>query len=800
MRQVCLMILILLAGCAGMDPASRHSLDTARSAVDSDVTLALREARAVLERHPENLEARALAARALSSLDRYVESAHEWTFVVENDDASYEDLITSHRGRLNTLKMLLGPPPHEPDANRSPTDRDWMRAGLESCEFIIDEEGADEATRLAQADLLYRLGMSHKAQPILSEVLQDSPQQELAQYLQTLVQEQQSGVDEVTIRSHCRLVRAQDAEVRRLAATHLIYLLDGQERPELVKDNIRGNLLRFAREDAGEVPVEIAQWAREHQEIAADKIDSRRLARQLSEIDGAEKRREWNRGWRLLGQLPASDAQVQARRRSFIDAWCLELVQVGEQLIEQGDLEGARKQADTLAQLPRGELPDASSTLAQEFEGRLKTAETRSSLSGDLKRIEEALQRRDFTEAFAILETMSDTGLPTELKRQILAFRAEALYQSGDHKSALQILDELQDPSTPRHQRIYGILLAKMGRGEEAQSILENLPLGHLAGDALSAYFEALRQQKNWDAILARMLAMRPLPEEYRPVRRDACFEAASIRLRRRNPRGALKMLETHLPGDELGMAPVHEVYLQSVLAVGQVESAQELIQLQGVDALPPVSDRLARKLAEEVAPLFPESESFQLLKNLESNSPGTVRDQLMALWSRFGDYFPKPGNYTAQVRSYDVDGDGGPAEAKSFTQNMNWIDGGFEVKCDDMPNERWTISDGIWTQITPGGDRRIPVRVTGPPPYEPTTFIQGSQQWTAEIMETNARVEINSVEYLGCLRIRLTPGDSSGHSTILTIAPEVGEIRREELTDRRVRFIREIVNLSANE
>ncbi|MGE3163463.1 MAG: hypothetical protein AB7O52_01005 [Planctomycetota bacterium] len=794
--RVILVVLLASVGCSSLDSASRDAMRRARTIVQNEPAAALAEAQSVLQRHPSHVGARRLAALALEGLGQMDAASREWELVLANDDSDEDDLWAAHLGRLRTLDSMLGPIPDQVTAISAQAPP--LLPALASCDALLMRKSHSRELRIKRGELLYRLGRHLEGAEQFDSLLRDDPNDPLVGYLRALITEHQRGIDDLAIRRFCDLANCDDESIRTLAAAHLIFLVDESDLDDITRDNVRGNLVRMARTE--ESSPRIRSWVLENERRSAANWSERQIARQIRDVAAAREHGQWDHAWSLLQALPPELPTVALERRAVATAWVSALVETGVGLLAQGNTAGARESADQLLRITGESLPPELVEQVRAFTEDLAMTEARSRLASELTQVEQALEKQDARAALTLLDGIDDvTGIPTALGRQIREMRAEALFLAQQPAESLSLLDGLRPLTQPRLQRIHGILLARAGRSDEALTVLEGLPLGHLAGSALEAYLQALEQQKNWDAILARMLILDPVPDEFRAIRRRACFEAANIRLRRRNPQAALDLLSAHLDGNELGLPPVHEVYLQCLLKTGQIEQIYELIQLQGVDRVPQVSFGLATDIASKVAPLFADADAFVLLKNLETNNPGSATEQLMPLWARFGSYLPAPGNYSRSYRVTEMDSQGRTQDTRTIEQSLHWSSGGFEVTEQNLPgSERWEVRDDVWVRKTRRGEERIPTRVAGPPPYAPLTYKLGDGDWSAEVIETNANVTIESKRYSGCIRVRLTSSLLPQEVTLLTLAPEVGEVKREIQQLGTTSLVRELLRSTA--
>lgn len=795
-RVALLMPLLILLGCASLDDTSRLALDNAEALLESEPERSLRQALSVLESYPDNIEAHRLAAIALENLQRYDDATQEWEYLISQEDRlETESFLEAHAGVIRNVVAQLGDLPHRVAEPPQGALRARIVKAFNSCDTILEYEPADRFAQYSKAALLYRMGLPHRARPILTEIVGSEPNNAAARFVLNLVREQQIGVHDRAIREFCSLVRCDDPDIQRQAAQHLIYLLDDPKLDEGTKDNISGNLLRFANNPKG-VPTEVLAWSQRYSELSSHRIEERRQSRVLQEIEAAQELRDWERGWRLLTELSGNDPELKRRRVRFAELWCQELLSASEQLLERGQVQEAKQRAEMIAKLPTDHFPESLKGRIHGFTSKLDTALAANALQATIEQVHAAIAKRDGAKALTLLEGIESAKAPRELRGRLDTLRAEALYLTGDKNTALQLLDAQEELEDPRHQRIYGILLTDARRSEEAQQVLESLPYGHLTGKALESLLMSLEQQKKWEEILGRLLSIHPLPEQYRVIRRNACYEAANIRLRRKDPRGALQVLDTYLDETEMTRPPVHEIYLGGLLATSQTDRASEIIETFGIDNLLPLSTDLMDQIAQKIAPDLPGQQRFRLLSTLEAQEDGITGDLLDNLWAEFGHYLPKPGSYSIRYRSVQM-GSGTNQEPTYLTQTLRWERNEFVVAGEKAPKERWREKSGVWMRQTSLGEMRIPVRAVGSPPHAPLSYRMQNTDWTAEIVETNNLVSIDGQNYRGCIRVRLVPDGETEESIYLDLAPRIGEIRREVYSAGELQFVRELISFN---
>lgn len=792
-RSVLLALLatVSLAGCASLDEAARLDLVTGQSALAERPAEALERARRVQARYPELAQAHALAARALEQLEQHGAANQAWQQALAARRADALSEREAYEGVLRTTRALWGDLPSLVTIPADSALRSLGEACLRACNQLLDEDPAHRIATLMKCECLLRLGRAQPALSLALEWTRARPADGAGRYLLSRIKEQQIGVHTQALETYQDLLRDTDDEVRRQAALHLIHLLPDPGLTSLDRDNVRGNLQRLARM-AG-APAGVIEWQTRHETSQQALIEARRLARQITEAQELRQRGDHEQGWGLLSELPNEDPSVRAAREHLLTSWAQTLIDSTHEALAAGHLETAREHLDRLGRLPGPVPSDETRTRAEQARLALTRAEWQQRVATVLEEARAALTRADPHRCLELLDELPAPDVPADLRALIGALRAEALWVGGQGREALDHLEDLGVPEDPRTQRLYGILLADQRRSQQAQQVLEALPLGYLTGEALEALLETLVQQGAWDAVLVRLVGMEPLGEAHRRLRRRAALEACRASLARHDGAAAVRLLFGHLDTEDRKDPAVWELGLVAMLQSNQLDTAREHLRTrdpQHTFTTPGV----AQQVHERLAGALPEVERFALLQTLERSAPGLCKDTLADLWPRQGSYLPVAGDHvlTYQLIEHGAEGESADPTRVEFT--LRWQGDRFVLLGPDETREEWRVEGGVWKRATAGGEHEIPVRVSAGTPLPARRYLHGEERWSAEIIEVGQTVTLAGREYPGCLRVRWTPVDTPGETIFLDLAPGLGEIRRQVYAGSQLRFTRELV------
>lgn len=788
---IMLVALSLIAGCASLDDDSRLALDRARTLFEKDPDACLEQTTLVLNGHPHHADARRMAALSLESVEQFHRAAREWAFIIDARP-SEQRVLEAHRAIVRISRHTLGDLPHLVRKPPRGEERERILMTFASCDALLEADPSSWEARFTKACCMYRLGLYHRARPFATELVQERPTSEGARYLLVLIKEQQIGLHERALETLADLIRGDDENFRRQAASHVIHLLEDPTLADASRNNLRGHLLRFAR--AGDnVPEDIAAWLERYEALAVEERRQLRRGRLIAAVDRARTAGRWNEAWTRLQSSEEMDSEVDVLRKQVAGDWATELLDAGEHALARERLTEARNIVEELAPL-LPHLGDVQRSDSEQYVTRVESAELTIGIASKLAEAEKFIRLLRAEPARQILDKLPEQ-LPDELQSEARALLGEALALQGEHAEALALLDSVEF-SEPRQRRVYGILLAEANRADEARTVLENLPYGYLAADALAALLQALEQQRSWDELLGRLLTVpRPLSPELRELRARACTAQGNILLRRRLPDAALKLIVSHTDPDERSQAPVFPVFLEALIATNQVFDAKEAVNSALPEVLGALSTELSTLVADRVAPHVEEAERFGLLQHLRDALPEEKSAQVYALWPRFGSYLPEPGAYIARYRATTTTEHGADLAPTYVEQTLDWAAPGYRVNTPNAPTEEWTESNGIWVRITQKGEMRIPVRVGAEENQRPRIEYEvDGTPWVAELVESGRQVTVDSTVYHGCLRVKLYPKTDGKESIFLDLAPLRGEVRREVFGAGKLQFTRELI------
>ncbi|MFQ5653703.1 MAG: hypothetical protein ACE5GW_03105 [Planctomycetota bacterium] len=777
-----MLLILLVAGCAGV-PKAPKQLDSIRTLATTDPEAALQELDGLVGAHPRHPEVRAARARTLEALGRAEEAFAEWTVVIESPVKKNRSLLRdTHSGLRRTAESLVGSLLAARQETPSTAEQRVFEVILRASDQLARRDGGNRDALYWEACSLWRLGRVKECREALKKNRKRSKGDDRARFLTALIEEQTGGDRAGAVEVFCTLTRSRSAEARRLAANHLIQLLEDSRVPEQQRDVVVGVLVRLSRSNE-RVPREVRAWARGFQSEETARIRSARVRRSLQRARRAAADQAWGEAWRLLADLPADDPAVREVRAQVLPGWAEQMVGRGLRDLENHRFTAAKKIVDEIAGLADGELPPALRGRFDRLRSGVESGIRRIELKERLDEARVAILEKRAKDALAILDPLG-RELPTQLQREVDVLRAEALYLWGNQREPLEILETHADYLRPPAQRLRGVLLAELGHGEEAEAVLEKLPLKYFNTQAFDGLLLALERQGKWETLLARLNTLPTLPRRYRPIRREASREAALRRLQNSDPEGAVRMLKGNLDEMERLQDSVREVFLEALLAAGKVDEATEFLTTSKSAGIGDLSGRLVDLVEEKAGDRLSDELRFELLRQMRSSQRDeAAEDFLNRTWARYGDFLPPPGNYTLHYTTRDATlNDDMEGEESSF--EVVWQGSEFVVHGSDRSTERWRVQKGIWHRRGSQGALRIPVRASGRPPYPLHEFQMQGQSWTSQVIESGVRVHAGRRAYSGCLRIRLASVEDPGDTITLELAPEVGEVRRTVTED----------------
>lgn len=805
-KSLALIVLLLGAvavpiGCSSTGRSTAQELREAEQLRESDPDAALVRLETFTRRHPNHVGGQRALALVLEELDRPQEAIAAWARVLSSPEANAAATDEAHQATGRLVLRVLGPPPHRVTDGPAAEAAAWVDHGERAFQALIDRKPRDPSVLYGRALMQYYRGAFAAAATLLSQLLEQEPNNFAARYLQKLNEEHLVGISARLIREFAAAIPSAPAEVRRELVLHLLDIANRDGLDDRSRFEVTASLEEL--QSGPSLPVELRQeivaLSAERQRMA-DRARARDLARAA---ERAKERNEWSRGWLLLTEAVKLDESHGSERRAFGTQWAQRLTIQLTEAVKQEDADAAETFQRQLEQIPLSDLPSDLAGTARQVLADYRVFHDRVGLAAQLGQVERLLADSKPEEAIKILDEIEPRVSPSgRVEFDILYSRALAGW--GREAEALEILDELYTSGRLQAHRdnvvyrVYGLLLAEAERGDMARRVLEDLPLNLFNSAAFEALIHALEQQGEWETILARLESLSFVPETYRASLRKAAAEAARRRLRTGDPDGALRLLESYLQKPDFETFVVQEVYLLVLIELGDFDRASDLILTADPAIVGSIPQRMLTEVKQKALRELTGFAQFQLFeKLLEIQPDAEVKGWTVRLWPQYGSYLPKPGNYTIAYEIRDLTPDGKVKRSQQVSWKMTWQDGGFEVDLGNGNTEEWREVEGTWLRIADDREEQLPVRVEGSPPYRVVQFESGDQLWSAQVVSAGISVTVGRETYEGCLEIRLVNEENQSHTQTYFVAPRVGTVRWEEAKLGAKEKVREIIGLS---
>ena len=762
-----LALALLLAGCAGGgEPrASAASLD-ATLPREPEAALAVLQDR--VRQVPEDLRARQLRAELLERVGDPETAAQEWQEIVVAATSPAHRRI-ARRGLARCLEAVLGPlhvlPPTDPGAR--------ARAGvlLNSWRALGPSDGWE--ARIGEARTLHRLGRSEEAAQLLAERARHSDPLSLERLLLLIFEEPGATDWRPVVRAYDAFTRAPEDSTREHAFEQLIRIAGAGPESESAH-TAEGFLVRSAREttDPGTA---LARWARTHERERSVRILDSQLT---GAVDAARTALEEGRpleAWRelapLLTEAPARGSEVA----SLLERCCLDLCALCQRLHDDGAAEEAARVARAIRSLPGSALPPPARERVAAALRREQLAAVESGIREGIAAAERERAGQQPAKALARLDALLE-GAPAELAPRVQRARAHALADLGEERAALRTLQRHGPFPDPRTRRLQGILLARVGRGEEAEAILQSLPRAELNTEAFDALLVALEGQGKWTQVLARLHTLGdPTPFRHQGLRERATLAAARQALHQREPAEALRLLHFHLKPEELGSAAALPLLVEAELGEGRPAAAASWL-LRDARPRPPLPGDLWRELIERSRGVVPVEIRFALLRRApETTLTAEDRTWMVGLWPRLGPYLPASGRYDGVLLRSD--GEGGKEGELRLRETWTGVTGRTVLA--DGGEILWRREAGRWIRAENGVEWWLPLGDGAEGRTEEEVSPDGT---TARILASGHTVRLDGVDIPGCLTIEVSPAGADGTTVLLELAPERGVVRRSRV------------------
>ncbi|MFN0059726.1 MAG: tetratricopeptide repeat protein [Planctomycetota bacterium] len=783
--QTCMLVVLALlfaSSCTSLERRTRSELSSAESALGTQPEEALRRATMVLAKQPRELRAHRIKAQAHAALGQQPEALREWQFLYANRAAlKPSELELTLRNLGLTHLLVLGDLPDRVDAVPAGSLRDALSEALTAFSALIELHPQDADARFGKAECQFRIGMFARAHEMMESLLAASPDNFAYQYLHARVAEQLVGATVETVNRYTRVALGGDTKYSRQAATHLVWLA-GQRgiAPELAAELRKA--LESCRQESPELRNQLDRWHAENAQREAD-AESERLAREANQ---ARQRGNWLRGWELLNESEASPKH-EANRIEYAQAWANALNDSARKCLANESRDLVLPTLEGYAKLPVTLLTTELRAEQEELALKLRSIASIVITEDALRRARETLEQRRGPEALEILDEVAEQ-VPAELLQQFELAYAEALANWQRDGEALDLLDRLQRDGALAARmdepvyRLYGVLLARTGRGEEAEKVLEMVPLHLFNNEAFEALLLSLEQRGNWEAVLARLQGLSVLPEQYRPLLIRCASQAAARRLRSGDAKEALALLDAYLRTEDFSHVEVQPVYLQILIGSEDYERATDLILTADASLLDMMPAHLIDTVKSKAEKKLSADQRFSLYLALSKRgADADLEQRLKDMWPSYGNYYPTPGNYVLRYKIQLVTQKDGEGEIEKLEQQLTWDTDHFKVQQVKGTNEEWRFERGVWTISFGGRTQRIPVRASGTPPYPVEQFQMDGSTWSAQIMAAGVDAEVSGKTYCACLKVRIINEAQQDQYSELTLAPEVGVVLRED-------------------
>ena len=590
-----------------------------------------------------------------------------------------------------------------------------------------------------------------------------------------------------------QFARSKDPEVCDLSVSQLVRFASLESNPE-VSHTAEGLLVRLSREAPNSSSL-LARWEENRQRGTSRRLETAHRQRAIRETADALDRGRPLQAWRTLETLLRGEDGAPTDLVEMVNQCCQQLCSVGREKLEVGDLTSAGDVVAVIRSLPQSWLGPEEKACAGEILHEHQVAAIRAQAKGTLESARKAVDERRPEDALTALDPLLDQ-FPEELIPEVQMIRARALAQRDAPEEALALLERYGPFADPQVQRLHGTLLASVGRGEEAEGILENLPLKFFNIEAFDALLVALEQQRKWEKLIARLNTLGgTIPNRYRAVRQRAVAGAAERLIQNRNPDGAIALLQGNLDDTEILSGSSGPMLVRAYLETGRVDDALQILtdESGGLESVPA---SLVKMVSDRAGDRLEPGDRFQLLSRLpEWERDSSTSEFLATNWPRFGEYMPKPGRYEIayQIKTY---GEGGEVLTDRVERILvEWKNSYFVVDGIDDQKETWRVDGDLWIRTTFENEWWVPVRAEENPPLPEIESPDGVK---SQLLEAGHSVTTKQQTFEGCLGIDVFPPNLGPDEKIrIDLAPQVGEVRWSRRIGRQEVETREMIEFS---
>lgn len=765
---VCLLLLGIAAGCSGSGE-TRKSNTANQVELPDDPAAALTELDRRLAEDPNDVRSLVARAEILSATEDHVEAASAWNAVLAaGPDKKLRRHATIQVARswehaCGELRVL---------EEEESTEREHAGRALSAWDDVRDDVREHEGT-LGVVRSLYLLGRIDAAMDEIVKVESGSAPLSQERCLALLIQEQREANPMAVVRALDRFARSPDEAVRNMAVVQLVRLGETAHHPE-VSHTAEGYLVRLTRED-GPGCAALTDWEASRNEGKANRLAAAHRARAKRMAREALDRGRPIEAWRNIEKLLRGEDSPAADVTALLNTCCDQLCSICAHKLEVGDVDTAGELAAVLRVLPKSWLGTAQSDCVSSTLRAHQVATIRAQAENTLADATSAVDQRKPDEALAILDPLLEQ-FPPELVPEVQMIRARALAQQGEKRTALRLLEKHGPYADPAVQRLQGVLLAEANRGEEAEAILESLPLKFFNVEAFDGLLLALEQQSKWEKLIARLNTLGgQMPVRYLPARRRAVMGAAERRMSNLDPDGAIAVLRGNLTETELQKSGAGTLLVKALLEANRTDEALAMLIGEG-GGIESVPAELVEMVAERAASSLEPEERFALLSRIpEWDRDASTQEFLAGNWPRYGSYLPAQGNWTATYRRRTYGEDGQVVNETLETMQIEWKRSYFAVTRSDRSKETWRASGDLWIRNTLEREWWVPMRAESSPPLDEVTSPDGV---VAQVVEAGHSVTTPKQTFDGCIGVRITtPGSGVQESTRIDMAPEIGDV-----------------------
>ncbi len=778
------LVLFSSAGCSSLDHAAIKDLEQAERSLHSEPGVAVPIFDRLITKSPDDPRLLRGRATALEALDRFEGAIQDWTHLLElsteQDDA--DQILLSHGGIGRCLLWALG----RPAAAYSPASPERiarLNSGLKSFRAVLSGGGQDDFALFGLAYCEFGLGRLANSKQTVDRLLDLDAEHEDARFLDLRIRQELVGVSPAWIRELAGFLDSDDSAVWTATARELLAFAHQPDLSTRVKLEVAAGVELIR--DTDDLPKDIATLLAQLDTEQVEQRSRRESQQQISIARRARRNHEWPTGWKALLRAESLGAKVDSEKRAFTDAWANFLADRIERDLRGIRVGLAKKELDALKAVPTDFLSSDVTERIATVEVDFADAWARHRIDDQMNDARSKLRDGKATAALTILDELS-ADVPTQRRVEFDLLHAQAMADCDRPDDAVEILDRIRGSGALKEFkdtevfRVYGVLLSRVGRSEEAQAILEELPLYLFDSRAFEALLTALQQQGEWESVLARLQGLSTIPAKYRSVMVHSAAQAARRRLRGSDPDAAKRLLNSYLQESDYQDPQVQDVYLEILVETDHFEEAAELILNANESLLSKLPTKLLGMVRSKAEETLSAEDKFDLFVRLMAHDDDpdlaqTVED----LWPQYGSYFPKPGSYVAEYQVRTINGKS-TQDITPGEMTVEWKGDHFEIES-PLGNENWRFESNVWIRNMGGVEMRYPCQASARPPHPVEQYKSGGQLWSAQVIEFGATATAAGRRYPNCLKIQVINEANQNQFRYLFLAPDTGMVLQEE-------------------